>query len=85
MVPTSLGRRGARPTPSPRPTSARPHPAQIEHHLWPRMPRHHLPAVTERTKALCKKHGLPYTVAGLWECSVWLTGYLGRVAKAKQV
>lgn len=32
----------------------------IEHHLFPRLPRHSLPKVRPYVKALCEKHGLPY-------------------------
>jgi len=31
---------------------------QIEHHLFPTMPRHSYAAINPRIKALCKKHGL---------------------------
>jgi fatty acid desaturase len=44
---------------------------QIEHHLYPAVPRHNLEAIRPRVEALCKKHGLPYhstTLAqGTWE------------------
>eukprot|EP00897_Mesotaenium_endlicherianum_P008768 jgi/Mesen1/791/ME000110S_11058 len=33
---------------------------QIEHHLFPRLPRHNLRQVTTKVQALCKKHNLPY-------------------------
>jgi delta8-fatty-acid desaturase len=32
----------------------------IEHHLFPRLPRHSLPKVRSEVRALCEKHGLPY-------------------------
>jgi fatty acid desaturase len=32
----------------------------IEHHLFPRLPRHSLPKVRPLVRALCEKHGLPY-------------------------
>jgi len=35
---------------------------QIEHHLFPNMPRHHLPEVSSKVKALCVKHGYQYHV-----------------------
>merc|ERR1712070_512589 len=31
---------------------------QIEHHLWPRLPRHNLREAAKLTKALCEKHGI---------------------------
>jgi len=33
---------------------------QIEHHLFPTMPRHNYPKISPRVEALCKKHGLEY-------------------------
>jgi fatty acid desaturase len=32
----------------------------IEHHLFPRLPRHSLPKVRVAVRALCEKHALPY-------------------------
>jgi fatty acid desaturase len=32
----------------------------IEHHMFPRLPRHSLSKVRPHVKALCEKHGLPY-------------------------
>jgi delta8-fatty-acid desaturase len=32
----------------------------IEHHLFPRLPRHSLPKVRPYVRQLCEKHGLPY-------------------------
>jgi fatty acid desaturase len=57
---------------------------QIEHHLFPRLPRHHLPHVSGRVRKLCERHDLPYTVMGIWESSRFLTGYLCRLVKTKQ-
>ena len=33
---------------------------QIEHHLFPQMPRHYLGQVKPMVMELCNKHGLPY-------------------------
>jgi delta8-fatty-acid desaturase len=33
---------------------------QIEHHLFPRVPRHNLRAVQPHVKAFCARHHLPY-------------------------
>jgi len=38
---------------------------QIEHHLFPTMPRHNLYKIQPYAMALCKKHGLPYQVKTL--------------------
>uniref|UniRef100_A0A3Q3GY09 Fatty acid desaturase domain-containing protein n=1 Tax=Kryptolebias marmoratus TaxID=37003 RepID=A0A3Q3GY09_KRYMA len=39
---------------------------QIEHHLFPRMPRHNYHLVAPRVRALCEKHGVPYQMKTLW-------------------
>ena len=33
---------------------------QIEHHLFPRAPRHNLRKIRNRVRPFCKKHGVPY-------------------------
>lgn len=43
---------------------------QIEHHLFPRLPRCHLRRVSPFVKELCKKHNLPYDIATFWEANV---------------
>jgi hypothetical protein len=35
---------------------------QIEHHLFPTLPRHNLAKVQKLTRALCSKHGIYYEV-----------------------
>ncbi|KAK5619517.1 Fatty acid desaturase 2 [Crenichthys baileyi] len=39
---------------------------QIEHHLFPMMPRHNYHLVADRARALCEKHGVPYETKSLW-------------------
>jgi len=39
---------------------------QIEHHLFPTMPRHNLYKIAPRTRDLCLRHGLDYPVKPLW-------------------
>jgi len=48
---------------------------QIEHHLFPRLPRCHLRKVAPYVRDLCKKHGLPYSAASFWDANVltWKT------------
>lgn len=43
---------------------------QVEHHLFPRLPRCQLRNVAPIVKDYCKKHGLPYNVASFWEANV---------------
>ncbi|XP_038147223.1 acyl-CoA Delta-4 desaturase-like [Cyprinodon tularosa] len=39
---------------------------QIEHHLFPTMPRHNYHLAAQRVRALCDKHGIPYQKKSLW-------------------
>ncbi|RVE71736.1 hypothetical protein OJAV_G00055020 [Oryzias javanicus] len=61
---------------------------QIEHHLFPRMPRHSYHLVAPQVRALCEKHGVPYQIKTLWRAmadvvsslknsgDLWLDAYL---------
>ncbi|KAJ8249160.1 hypothetical protein GJAV_G00231820 [Gymnothorax javanicus] len=40
---------------------------QIEHHLFPTMPRHNYCRVAPLVRQLCQRHGIPYQVKTLWE------------------
>ena len=40
---------------------------QIEHHLFPRIPRYHLRAVSELVKQFCLTHNLPYVSVSFWK------------------
>lgn len=40
---------------------------QIEHHLFPSMPRHNYAKISGRVKKLCDKYGLKYESKGLLE------------------
>ncbi|XP_026220659.1 fatty acid desaturase 2 [Anabas testudineus] len=63
---------------------------QIEHHLFPRMPRHNYYLVAPHVEALCKKHGIPYQTKTLWQAfsdivtslkssgDLWLDAYLNK-------
>jgi delta8-fatty-acid desaturase len=39
---------------------------QIEHHLFPRLPRHNLRIARQMTKDICKKHGIHYHEPGFF-------------------
>ncbi len=39
---------------------------QIEHHLFPTIPRHHLGKLSRKVKDVCKKHDLPHITIGYW-------------------
>ena len=40
---------------------------QIEHHLFPQLPRHRLHEVAPRVRAICERHGVPYVELGFGE------------------
>ncbi|KAA8521273.1 hypothetical protein F0562_011981 [Nyssa sinensis] len=42
---------------------------QVEHHLFPRLPRCHLRKISPFVKELCKKHNLPYNIASFWKAN----------------
>jgi len=54
---------------------------QIEHHLFPTMPRHQLPYVSARVKKMCDKHGIPYHLKSMYQCCKDILDKLGAVAK----
>jgi len=43
---------------------------QIEHHLFPRLPRHNLRKARELVRHVAKKHGLPYHEPGFFQANV---------------
>ncbi|XP_062849494.1 acyl-CoA 6-desaturase [Trichomycterus rosablanca] len=61
---------------------------QIEHHLFPTMPRHNYVHAAPHVRKLCEKYGVQYQVKGLWEAwsdivrslkksgELWLDAYL---------
>jgi fatty acid desaturase len=52
---------------------------QIEHHLFPSMPRPHLRRAAPAIAAFCEAHGVPYTQTGLVESYGIVTRYINRV------
>ena len=55
---------------------------QIEHHLFPMLPRHQLHNVAPRVRALAEKHGMPYTQLGFFEAIGVCLGELHRMSTA---
>lgn len=61
---------------------------QIEHHLFPTMPRHNFHLAAPHVRKLCEKHGIPYQLKPMWQGLVdvvkclktsgdlWLDAYL---------
>jgi fatty acid desaturase len=58
---------------------------QIEHHLWPTLPRHHLKAASFEVEKICQKHKLPYRAPPMYDGVAQLLGYLGKIAKLAAV
>lgn len=54
---------------------------QIEHHLYPRIPRHNLPLVQQQVESICKKYKIPYHKTGFWDGTKELLGSLYTVSE----
>ncbi|WP_261166249.1 acyl-CoA desaturase [Microbacterium sp. Marseille-Q6965] len=52
---------------------------QIEHHLFPSMPRPHLRKASRIISAYCREHGVPYAVAGLLSSYAIVVRHINRV------
>jgi fatty acid desaturase len=52
---------------------------QIEHHLFPSMPRPHLRRAAPIIAAYCDEHGVTYTKVGLWASYGIVLAYINRV------
>lgn len=55
---------------------------QIEHHLWPTMPRHHYSSVCKRVEAVARKHGFDYRTRTMFEACCDIVDKLDVVAEA---
>ncbi len=53
---------------------------QVEHHLFPTLPRHNLGEANKIIKALCKRHGVSYHEASMWEGTKEVFRYLEQVS-----
>ena len=58
---------------------------QIEHHLFPTMPRHHHGSVAPDVRALCAQHGLPYTERSFFQGLGDVFAVMVRVARATRL
>lgn len=54
---------------------------QIEHHLFPRLPRHNLRKARELVKGVCKKHNLPYHEPGFFAANLEMWEQLRATAR----
>jgi fatty acid desaturase len=55
---------------------------QVEHHLFPRMPRPHLAKARRIVQEQCERLAVPYTETSLWRSYGIVIGYLNRVGLA---
>lgn len=55
---------------------------QVEHHLFPNMPRPHLAKASRIVKDYCRQHNIPYTEASLMQSYGIVVQYLNRVGLA---
>lgn len=53
---------------------------QVEHHLFPRLPRCHLRKISPFVKELCKKHNLPYNSESFWKANAMTLSTLRNAA-----
>jgi fatty acid desaturase len=54
---------------------------QIEHHLFPAMPRVNLRRVRPIVRDYCHEHGIPYSEVSMWESYREVSRYLGKVSE----
>jgi len=54
---------------------------QIEHHVFPNIPRHSFPKIQPSFEALCKKHGVPYHSTTFWKGTFEYLGRLENVSR----
>lgn len=52
---------------------------QVEHHLYPRMPRHNYPLIAGEVQAFCAKHKIVYHSVGFWTGVGEVITYLAKV------
>jgi len=52
---------------------------QVEHHLFPSMPRPHLARTAQLVREYCAAHGVPYTETSLWNSYGIVIRYLNEV------
>ncbi|KAJ3115603.1 hypothetical protein HDU96_000360 [Phlyctochytrium bullatum] len=55
---------------------------QIEHHLFPALPRHQFHRVQPLVESLCKKHGIPYHRTSFWVGLSEVIARLSSISKA---
>ncbi|KAJ1944429.1 hypothetical protein FBU59_002602 [Linderina macrospora] len=58
---------------------------QIEHHLFPRLPRHKLRTIQPMVKEICKRHGLDFLEFSFIDGNVYTMRWLGEIASQVKV
>ena len=58
--------------------------SQIEHHLFPRMPRHNFSKIRTRVRELCKKWDVDYHQTGIWDGTLEVLGRLEQISAHAQ-
>jgi len=53
---------------------------QVDHHLFPQLPRHNLPKVHEMVAEFCKEYNVTYHEANMWDGTVEVLSHLNEVA-----
>jgi len=53
---------------------------QVDHHLFPQLPRHNLPKVHKLVESFCKEQGVTYHEANMWEGTVEVLQHLSHVS-----
>jgi len=57
---------------------------QIEHHMFPMIPRHHFHKIQPLVASLCKKHGVPYHMTNFWDGTMEVLQRLSNVGAASR-
>lgn len=55
---------------------------QVEHHIFPSIPRHNLPTVAKMFRQFCHKHSVPYTSEGLIQGNKSVCAILEKISKS---
>jgi len=54
---------------------------QVDHHLFPSLPRHNLGKVNALVKSFCKEHGVTYHEANMWDGTLEVLKHLAEVSE----
>lgn len=54
---------------------------QVDHHLFPMIPRHNLPKAHELVKSFCKEQGVTYHETNMWVGTLEVLSHLSQVSK----